>query len=473
MVRKHATFAFLLLFSLNSFAELEAPMKFTGQNAETVKLEKILKVTRSVPREVPGTCERQVPYQEYRCHDVTRYRQECHQVPADQECHTEYDRQCHSVTRYREECTRGPSHQECHTIPTRQVCHERPSHQVCHDRPSREVCHDRPTRQVCTTTPSGQQHCTTVGGGQSCTSVGGGQECTTVGGGQECTTVGGGQECHSEPGEQICRQVPYTDQECRDVPRQACTTIPAHNECNQIPYSEEVCGNETAYRTESYDCMQTVYSDEEVEKKVSAVVNVSFKTNGLVEEFGALVSIAPDAKGENFIPSMKLTTEPKILVIVKKKEASIRAEGEKEIKVEGNIEVELMEKVPGQEIQFPAIESSTLEKKSSVLSVIFAKGLPALEGMLEFEMTYKNKPVAELKDSFPGQKVQVRKVDLKDALILNLKDLITGSIGGGLFSSSPMMKLKLILPSKIEGEILNVNKPKTEKIYEKIKVKRK
>ncbi|MFL5731506.1 MAG: hypothetical protein ACJ75J_18600, partial [Cytophagaceae bacterium] len=64
MVRKHATIAFLLLFSLNSFAELEAPMKFTGQNVETVKLEKILKVTRSVQREVPGTCERQVPNQE-------------------------------------------------------------------------------------------------------------------------------------------------------------------------------------------------------------------------------------------------------------------------------------------------------------------------------------------------------------------------------------------------------------------------
>ncbi|MFL5731505.1 MAG: hypothetical protein ACJ75J_18595 [Cytophagaceae bacterium] len=394
-------------------------------------------------------------------------------MPADQECHTEYDRQCHSVTRYREECTRGPSHQECHTIPTRQVCHERPSHQVCHDRPSREVCHDRPTRQVCTTTPSGQQHCTTVGGGQSCTTVGGGQECTTVGGGQECTTVGGGQECHSEPGEQICRQVPYTDQECTDVPRQSCRTIPAHNECDQIPYSEEVCGNETAYRTETYDCMQTVYSDEEVEKKVSAVVNVSLKTNGFVEEFGALVSLTPDAKGENFTPKMKLTTEPKILVVVKKTEASIRAEGEKEIRVEGNIEVELLEKIPGEEVKFPSIESASFEKKTSLVSVIFANGLPGdKKGELEFEMTYKNKPVANLKDSFPGQKVELKKIENKDVLVLNLKDLINGQIGGGLFSSSPLMKLQLKVPSKIEGEILNANKPKTEKLYEKIKVKR-
>jgi hypothetical protein len=79
-----------------------------------------------------------------------------------------------------------------------------------------------------------------------------------------------------------------------------------------------------------------------MQKKVVAVLNIALKTNGLVEEFGAKVSLAPSAKGDAFVPSMKLTSEPKIMVVVKKKEATIRAESEKEIRIEGNIEVELM-----------------------------------------------------------------------------------------------------------------------------------
>ncbi len=515
MVRKIATYVLLLSVSLNALASLEAPMKFSGQNAETIKLEKVIKVTRSVPREVPSTCTRQVPYEVYRCNDVTRYREQCSWVPAEQECHTEYDRQCRNVTRYREECTRGPSRQECHTTPTRQVCTDRPTRQVCTqlpsreecsttpgrqvctDRPGREVCVERPTREVCRTRPDGQQHCTTVGGGQHCTTVGGGQDCRTepgerqcrqvgggqhcteVGGGQDCRTVGGDRECRNVEGDPICRQVSYSDQECENVPRQACRTIPAHNECDQIPYTEEVCGNETAYRAEQYACMETIHEDKEIEKKVSAIVNVSFKTNGLVEEFGAMITLVPDAKGTKFVPAMKLTSEPKILVIVKKKEAKIRAEGEKEIKVEGDIEVELQEAVV-EPVVFPAIESATLEKKTSILSIIFAKILPTeagavRKGELDFLMTNKGKEVAKLQDKYPGVKVELKKVEKKDVMVLNLKDLITGPIsGGGLFSSSKLaMKLQLKIPSKISGEILNAKKPQTEKLYENIKVKKK
>lgn len=512
MVRKIATYVLLLSVSLNALASLEAPMKFSGQNAETIKLEKIIKVTRPVPREVPSTCTRQVPYEVYRCNDVTRYREQCQWVPAEQECNTEYDRQCRSVTRYREECTRGPSRQECWNTPTRQVCtdrptrqvctsiptreecHTTPSRQVCTDRPGREVCTERPTREVCRTRPDGQQHCTTVGGGQHCTTVGGGQDCRTVGGdrecrqvgggqhctevggGQDCRTVGGDRECRMVEGDPICRQVSYSDQECENVPRQACHTIPAHNECSQIPYTEEVCGNETDYRDEQYACMQTIYEDKEMEKKVSAIVNVALKTNGLVEEFGAMITLVPDAKGTKFVPAMKLTSEPKILVIVKKKEAKIRAEGEKEIKVEGDIEVELQEAVV-EPVIFPEIESASLEKKTSILSVIFAKGLPSEAGVvrkgeLDFVLSRKGKDLAVLKDSYPGAKVQVKKIEKKDALVMNLTGLIQGSLSGGLFSSGPQMKLLLKIPSKIEGEILNAKKPQTEKLYEKVKVNR-
>ena len=497
MVRKLATYVLLLSVSLNSFAALEAPMKFTGQNAETIKLEKVIKVTRSVPREVPSTCTRQVPYEVYRCHDVTRYREQCHWVPAEQSCRTEYDRQCRSVTRYREECSRGPSRQECHTTPTRQVCTDRPSRQICTQLPSREecsttptrqVCTDRPTREVCTTRPDGRQHCTTVGGGQHCTTVGGerqcrsvpgGQHCTTVGGGQDCRTVGGDRECRTVEGDPICRQVSYSDQECQNVPRQACHTIPAHNECSQIPYSEEVCGNETAYRSEQYACTETIQEEKVFDKKVSATVSVALKTNGLVDEFGAVVSLAPNAKGTAFAPSMKLTTEPKILVIVKKKEAKIRAESEQEIRVEGEIEVELQEAV-SEMVEFPAIESATLDKKTNLLSVIFAKILPTeagavRKGELDFLMTNKGKEVSKLQSAYPGVRVELKKVEKKDSMIINLKDLITGSLSsGGIFSSSKLlMKLQLKIPSKIQGEVLNAKKPQTEKLYENVKVKKK
>ena len=515
MVRKIATYVLLLSVALNSFAGLEGPLKFTGQNAEAVKFEQVIKVIRPVPREVPSTCTRQVPYQTYACRDVTRYREECHRVPAEQECRTEYDRQCRSVTRYREECTRGPSRQECYNTPSRQVCTDRPSRrvctqiptrqecstspsrQVCTDRPGREVCTERPTREVCRTRPDGQQHCTTVGGGQHCTTVGGGQDCRTVGGEQQCRTVGGGEtcadvgggqdcrtvggdrECRTVEGDPICRQVAYSDQDCENVPRQECRTIPAHNVCEQVPYSEEVCGNETAYRTESYACTETKYEDKEIEKKISANVNVSFKTNALLEEFGAIVSLVPNAKGTEFVPMIKLSSEPKMLVILKSKEAKIRAEGEKEIKVDGEISIELQQAV-AETVEFPVIESATLDKKTNLLSILFAKILPTEAGVvrkgeLDFLLTNKGKEVAKLADKYPGVRVELKKAEKKDLMVLNLKDLITGSLsGGGLFSSSKLaMKLQLKIPSKIQGEILNAKKPQTEKLYENIKVKKK
>ncbi|MES2526780.1 MAG: hypothetical protein V4598_06820 [Bdellovibrionota bacterium] len=533
MVRKLATYVLLLSVSLNSFAGLSGPLKFTGQNAEAVKFEQVIKVIRPVPREVPSTCTRQVPYQTYACHDVTRTREECHRVPAEQECNTEYDRQCRSVTRYREECTRGPSRQECYNTPTRQVCTDRPSRrvctqiptrqecsttpsrQVCTDRPSRqecsttpsrEVCTDRPAREVCRTRPDGQQHCTTVGGDRHCTTVGGDQQCRTVGGGQDCRTVGGDQqcrtvgggetcadvgggqdcrtvggdrECRQVEGDPVCRQVSYSDQECENVPRQACHTIPAHNECNQIPYTEEVCGNETAYRTESYACTETKYEDKEIEKKVSGNVNVTFKTNGLLEEFNGIVSLVPNAKGTAFEASIALSSEPKMLVILKKAESKIRAEGEKEIKVDGEISIELQNAV-SEVVEFPVIESATLDKKTNLLSVLFAKILPTeagavRKGELDFLLTNKGKEVAKLQDKYPGVRVELKKSENKDLMVMNLKDLITGSLsGGGLFSSSKLaMKLQLKIPSKIQGTILNAKKPQTEKLYENIKVKKK
>jgi hypothetical protein len=123
------------------------------------------------------------------------------------------------------------------------------------------------------------------------------------------------------------------------------------------------------------------------------------------------------------------------------------------------------------------IESATLEKKTNILSVIFGKALPSENGVvrkgeLEMEIVRKGKPVAALKDAYPGTKVQLKKIEKKDVLVMNLKDLVQGNVFGGAFSSGPKMKLQLKIPSKIQGEILNAHKPQTEKLYENIKVKK-
>ncbi len=287
MVRQFAKLFFILLFPTLVFAQLETTLTFNGEPQDSLKIEGLLSVIRPVTVQVQSTCVRQVPHQENVCRDVTRYRQECHNVPSSQSCSTEYNNVCRQVTRTREQCSPGPSQrvchenptrQECTTGPSRQVCHERPSseecssgpsRQVCHqnpsrqecstgpsrqecsERPSHQVCTERPTREICHTNPtSGQQVCSTVGGGQSCTTVGGGQDCRTVPGQESCRTVGGGQSCESVPGERTCRTVPGGqacasipgEQSCRTVGGgQSCETVPGDDICRTVSYQDQEC----------------------------------------------------------------------------------------------------------------------------------------------------------------------------------------------------------------------------------------
>jgi hypothetical protein len=104
------------LFSTLAFAQIESVMKFTGQNAETITIEKQISYVRQLPYQVPSTCTRQVPYESYECRDVTRYRNECTWVPENQECWDRPEHQCRSVTRSRQECHAGPSRQVCHFL---------------------------------------------------------------------------------------------------------------------------------------------------------------------------------------------------------------------------------------------------------------------------------------------------------------------------------------------------------------------
>jgi hypothetical protein len=287
MVRQFAMLFFILSFPTLLFAQLETTLNFNGELQDSLKIDGLLSVIRPVTIQVPGTCVRQVPHQENVCRDVTRYRQECHNVPSSQSCSTQYDNVCHPVTRTREQCTAGPSQRVCHENPTRQECTSGPSRQVCHDRPpreectsgpsrqvchqnpsrqecssgpsrqecserpSRQVCTERPTHQVCHTNPvSGQQVCATVGGGQSCQTVGGGQDCRTVPGEQSCRTVGGGQSCDSVPGDRICRTVSDGqacatipgEQSCRTVGGgQSCETVPGDDICRTVSYQDQEC----------------------------------------------------------------------------------------------------------------------------------------------------------------------------------------------------------------------------------------
>lgn len=465
MFRNTAMYFALLLLPLVSFAQLESQFQFAGQNAETLKMESQVTVTRPVAREVPSTCYRQVPQQTYACRDVTRYRESCSWVPSSQECRTEYEQVCRSVTRYRNECHSGPSRQECRSTSPRTECSDGPSRQECTNEPGREVCVERPTREVCRTKPDGSQVCNTVGGGQHCTTVGGGQRCRTVPGERQCRTIPGERECHTVPGEQICRQVSYQDQDCDSVPRQRCETIPGHNACTDIPYSENVCGYETTYTSEPYACTRTEYVDQQVAKKLSAVVTVAIATNGIVEEFPVVVVVnAKNQSLKEFIMGFRLPIEPKAMVVVKKKSVKVLSETATDIQVEGLVELEMLETV-GKPVVFPGkVYEASIEERNSSLEILFKGALPQA-GELDFVLSYRGKVISELKAPYPSPKVKVSKISRKDALTLDLKGLMQGRL-----QSRMEMKLKLSVPVKIEGEVLNTNRPQSEKLYEKVRV---
>jgi hypothetical protein len=97
MVRQFAMLFFILSFPTLLFAQLETTLNFNGELQDSLKIDGLLSVIRPVTIQVPGTCVRQVPHQENVCRDVTRYRQECHNVPSSQSCSTQYDNVCHPL----------------------------------------------------------------------------------------------------------------------------------------------------------------------------------------------------------------------------------------------------------------------------------------------------------------------------------------------------------------------------------------
>lgn len=495
MIRTPAMLFLFLLFPLLASAQLETQFKFNGQMAESLQMEKAVTVkrpvthkvpstctrdvqkqvpgtcTRDIPKQVPGTCTRQIPYEVYRCHDVTRYRQECTYIPSSQNCWTENDRQCRSETRYQKECSEGPSRRVCRRLPDRQDCSTGPSQTVCTDRPSREVCSERTGQRVCSTIP-------------------GGRDCKTVPGERTCRTVSGGEDCSYERGEPVCRQVPYQENICHDVPRQRCETIPARNDCRNIPYTEEECGNETDYRTEEYACMKTIYIQEQYacmktitvkeeyacvkdeirmepfQKLLKGLVNVQITTNGIAEEFPVKVAIsAKDADMKEFSLATSLLAEPKALVILKSKQLKVVEETKEEIRVEGTLILELQEKKLD-DVKFPSrIDDAYVDRRDENLDIIF-RGKMLGAGVVEFKLTRKDNVIAELKEKFPSERVKLAKIDRKDGLRIHLSGILKDQLRSGL-----KLELKLSVPMKeISGEILNQEKPSSEKAYKQMRI---
>lgn len=498
MIRQNAFLLFfcLLFLFIEAHAQtLSGDLKFTGQPTDLIKMDQKVTVKRPVPREVPstctrkkerqvpgtcyerksrqvpGTCSREVPSQVYRCHDVTRYKQECTWIPSSQNCWTENDRQCRTETRYQKECRPGPSRQVCHQRPDRQECSQGPSQTVCQDRPSREVCSERTGQRVCSTIP-------------------GGRDCKTVPGERQCRTVSGGQECRTEQGEPICHQVPYQENICHDVPRQRCETVPGRNDCRNVPYSEQECGYETEYETEYYSCMKTEYYDvpyscmktetydeeyacmktqifmEPFQKTLTLDVNVAVKSNNLAGEFILNLQSAPktpEIKELNF--TTKLAQDPKFLVVQKLAQVKIVSEDEKTIKATGELQLELVE-FKADEVEFPSrIPEAFIQERQNVLNVAFRGDLPA-RGMIEVTLTRKNKVIAEIKESYPSSRVKLARVERYDGMEISLAGLLQDRLRSGI-----RMDLKLSVPmKKIEGEILNTKKPESSKGFEKIRV---
>lgn len=278
----------LIFQSQVSFADTSKTIEYQNQTEEVFNLENFLKKTVMVKEQVKGTCERQVPYQENVCSDVTKYKKECNTVPAHEECKDVNQPICHTETSMENECHNLPDRQQCHnesvpvcgyetryenqcsTGPSRQEC--RPENeQVCRNETRYEnECRTVPGENQCRVVVHYRQECSQVPGGQQCRTIPGDIQCSMVNGENRCVKIPPRQECSDGPSRNECRQVPYEErecstgssrQECHQVPRtervcetqthQNCRTVPGEYECRQVPRQEQVCHNETQSKCET------------------------------------------------------------------------------------------------------------------------------------------------------------------------------------------------------------------------------
>lgn len=244
MVSKVYMLLTILIMSLLNIAHAETSksFRFENQREEIFNLENFLRETRYKKETVDSTCYKQEPYIENICKDVTKYRQECREVPGRQECHTAYDQICRTEYRYENEChyERGPQicrvvvnyRQECREVGGGQQCRTEPGRVECRRAPNGEnKCEKIPPRQVCTNNPSRR-------------------ECRQVPYDERVCTEG--------QTRQVCNQVSRPHQVCENRPRQECQWIPAQQVCSQIPYIVNECKDETLYKQVPYACKKDI-----------------------------------------------------------------------------------------------------------------------------------------------------------------------------------------------------------------------
>lgn len=435
MIRNIALFFALFVPSLTN-AQISTQFNFNGQNAEILKSEKKITILKSEVIQVPSTCYRQVPSgQREVCHNETRYRQECSWIPSSQNCWNDQERVCRSVPRTREECSHGPSQT------------------VCTDRPSRRVCPDRPVGEVCRTTRDGRRHCERPQHGPG-----------------NCTEVGGGRVCQQVPGPRYCRMVTYQDTECVNVPRYRCETIPGRNQCSNIPYSVPVCQMETEYRNEAYSCIKPQTITKPVYKKLILESEIEVSTNGLVDEFSALIKATElNDQFSDFSLTVSLIKEPQIYVLLKSKSLQIISQTEEEVflKVKVHLEVLKEEQLP---TVLPAnVSKVTVFDDTKMLKILFDGNL-SNQGSIHLKLTHKaflvgTRTIAELSSEYPSEKAFIAREDGKLSLNINLTEGLKKSLKDN-------MKLEFTIETKntLEGKLLNSARPQTSKHFEGIQV---
>lgn len=311
--------------------------------------------------------------------------------------------------------------EECGTVSRdRYECYPGPDRQVCVDVPQREVCVERPTREVCRTDSRGQQRCQTVGGGQS------------------CHWVGGGQTCRTESGPEVCRTV--TDQ-------------------------EYVCNTVTRYETEEYDCSRTETRVVNIQKELKGRVNVNFVTNGVVEEFPLEINLAPkDANYQEFLLMPILRRQPRVLVAAQKRRVRVIQETEEQIIIDGEITIETLD-VTSMNISFPtALKTSTITKDTYIVNMNIEGALPGI-GKLELELFQavgpgKDIKLGEIKGIYPSDKINI----VGNKFEINMAGLVT--------KLAPNMVINVKVGSDtLKGEILNTDRSKIEKVFNRLTIK--
>ncbi len=246
----------ILIFSSSSFASDTSVIDFYGQENDLLTLDTTDTVTRYRDRVVDSTCTRQIPYQTQECANETRYRQQCDWQAGRNICNTTYENVCRNERRTRRECTNQPGQQRCRITQPTQICRNG----RCRTEPGRRICDNGPSRQV-------------------------------------------------------CRNVNYNERVCNREPRRTCHFEPGRNVCTQVPYQEYICRDVTRYRTETYACRRNIQEPYQVNRKVSADVNVEYK--GAIRNAQARLSFNLQDNGDVVFDILDQSPVSKLIAVEK------------------------------------------------------------------------------------------------------------------------------------------------------------